>query len=116
MKEDKEIEKILLNDKAYEKFLNTKIEKEFSDITDKVSQVSQKTITDIKDVPVEMLFCKNTTYLVMNKESKTKSYINGIQAEGLLGTDNTQRKKLCSKEVDYFVSDNIYVKFYKLKV
>ena len=31
MKEDKEIEKILLNDKNYEKFMHSKIEKEFID-------------------------------------------------------------------------------------
>ncbi len=113
MKEDKEIEKILLNDKNYEKFLNSKIEKEFTQLTEENSRQDNKFYTDIKDVPKEKLFDKNATYLVMNKTSKTKSFINGIQAEGFLGSDIHQRNKLLSKEVDYFVCSNNYIKFFK---
>ncbi len=114
MKEDKEIEKILLNDKNYEKFMHSKIEKEFIEITND-NKSETKNITDIKEVPKDKIFSKKTTYLVMNKNSKTKSYINGLQAEGFLGSDNEQRKKLISGEVDYFVCGNSYIKFYKYK-
>lgn len=115
MKEDKDIEKILLNDEAYEKFVNTKLEKEFTkEIESKSTKV--KEITDIKQVPKEKLFSKNAVYLVMNKSSKTKSFINGMQAEGFLSSDNHMRQKLLSAQVDSFVSGDNFVKFFKLKV
>lgn len=115
MKEDKEIEKILLNDEAYEKFVNTKLEKEFTkEIETKEEKV--KEITNIKQVPPDKLFSKNAVYLVMNKASKTKSFINGMQAEGFLSSDNLMRQKLTSAQVDSFVSGDNFVKFFKLKV
>ncbi len=115
MKEDKEIEKILLNDENYEKFVSSKVEKEFADMTSEKDKHIKKVITNIKDVPIDKLFSKNAVYLVMNRESKTKSYINGIQAEGFLGSADTLRKKILSKDADYFVCGNNYIKFYKLK-
>src|SRR5574344_1462968 len=96
MKEDKEIEQILLNDSNYEKFVNKKIEKEF---TQEIES------TQKKEEPK-----------VMNKKSKTKSYINGIQADGFLGSQNTLREKFKKAEVDYFISGENYVKFYRIKL
>ena len=113
MKNDKEIEKILLDDKNYEKFLNSKIEKEFLQITDENIKPENKIYKDIKDVPADKLFDRNATYLVMNKSSKTKSFVNGIQAEGFLGSDMLQRNKFLTKQVDYFVCGNNYIKFFK---
>ncbi len=115
MKKDNEIEKILLNDEAYEKFINSKIEKEFKDITSENSKNKDKIIEEFKDVPSDKLFSKNATYLVMNKQSKTQSYINGVQAEGFLGSENTLRNKLLNKECDYFVCGNSYIKFFNYK-
>ncbi len=93
MKEDKEIEKILLNDKNYEKFIHTKTEKEFTDILKKEADNKVREITDIAQVPKNLLFSKNAIYSVINKESKTKSYINGVQAEGFLGSQELLREK-----------------------
>ena len=113
MKEDKEIEKILLNDVNYDKFINSKAEKEFEDVIKNASIKSNQTITDIKKVPKECLFSKGAVYLVINKESKTKSYINGIQADAMLGSQKIAREKLISASVDSFVNGNNFVKFYK---
>lgn len=113
MKENKEIERILLNDKNYEKFMNTKIQKEFEEITKGTNSAPAEEIADINKVSSSDLFDKRAIYLVMNKLSRTKSYINGIQAEGFLGSDEIQRKKLLSKEADYFVSGDRYIKFFK---
>ena len=115
MKENKDIEKILLNDAKYEALVKSKIEKEFIKEINK-SQTKNKEITDIKKVPKDRLFTKYATYMVMNKNSKTKSYINGVQAEGFLGAQSTAREKLLKGEVDSFVSDNNYIKFVKVKV
>lgn len=115
MKENKDIEKILLNDQAYEKMLKTKIEKEFKQELENGKKCG-KFITDIKKAPKDKLFTKAATYEVMNKSSRTRSYINGVQAEGYLGVQNTDRVKLIKGETDSFVSGNNFVKFLKIKV
>lgn len=115
MKENKNIEKILLNDQAYEKMLKTRIEKEFKRELMSASAAG-KIITDIKKAPKDKLFTKSATYEVINKASKTKSYINGVQAEGYLGVQNTDRIKLLKGETDSFVCGNNFVKFIKIKV
>lgn len=112
MKENKDIEKILLSDKAYEKFINSKVEKEFKDLTNENNKKESITIKEINDVPQDKLFSKNAVYIVMNKRSKTQSYINGVQADGFLGSDNALRQKFINKECDYFVAGNNYIKFY----
>ena len=53
---------------------------------------------------------------MINKNSKTKSYINGIQAEGYLGSNVPDRTKLLAGESNSFVAGNNYVKFIKVKV
>src|SRR5574344_195925 len=117
MKEDKEIEQILLNDSNYEKFVNKKIEKEFTqEIESTQKKEEPKVITNISLVPKEKLFSKDATYIVMNKKSKTKSYINGIQTDGFLGSQKTLREKCKKAEVDYFSSGENYVKFYRIKL
>lgn len=115
MKENKDIEKILLNDQAYEKMLKARIEKEFKRELMKAKNTG-KFITDIKKAPKDKLFTKLATYEVINKSSRTKSYINGVQAEGYLGVQNTDRAKLLKGETDSFVCGNNFVKFVKLKV
>jgi len=115
-KDDKEIENILLNDEQYEKFVNERNEKEFLDILENSKSLKEKEITDFKKVPKDKLFTKDATYIVINKNSKTKTYINGVQAEGFLADKNLLREKLISGLSDSFISGNMYVKFFKLKV
>jgi hypothetical protein len=112
-KEDKEIEQILLNDDKYEQFIKTKTEKEFLKALEEKTP-AQNVITDIKQVPKDKLFCAKATYLVINKTSKTQSYINGIQAESYLVSLN-DREKLLEGIIDSFVYGDYFIKFYKLK-
>lgn len=114
MKEDKEIEKILLNDQEYENFINKKTEQDFEKELENSNPKSLCT-KDFKTVPKEKLFSKNTLYSVINKTSKTKSYINGVQAEGFLGSQEIVRENFLSKKTDSFVAGDMYIKFYKYK-
>lgn len=116
MKEDNNIEQILLNDSEYEKFSAKKIESDFVKEIDKSKHKTSQIITDIKLVPKYKLFSKDAIYLVMNKNSKTKSYVNGIQAEGFLGNQTSTREKILAGEVDSFVKDDYFVKFLKVRV
>jgi len=116
MKTDKETEKILLNDSEYDKLVKMKIEREFNN--ELKSEINQKNefSTEIKGVPAGKLFSKSAVFEVINKNSKTKSYINGIQAEGYLGSDTFNRNKLLSGESCSFVSGDNYIKFVKCKI
>ena len=115
MKNKKDIEKILLNDSEYDKMVKAKIEKEFEQEINSSAKSENDFITDIKLVPVEKLFTKATIFEVLNKASKTKSYINGLQADGYLGSQNSDREKLLSGQTDSFISGSSYVKFVKSK-
>lgn len=115
MKTDKETEKLLLNDNEYDKIVKMKIEREFKEQLEP-AQHKETYSENIKEVPADKLFSKSAVFEVINKLSKTKSYINGIQADGFLGADNLNRKKLLDGEIDSFVNGNNYVKFIKCKI
>ena len=116
MKEDKNIEQMLLNNSDYEKFSSKKLENDFIQELDKSKNKSTKIITDIKLAPKSKLFTKDAIYLVMNKSSKTKSFVNGIQAEGFLGNQNITRGKFLAGEINSFVKEDYFVKFLKVRV
>lgn len=117
MKQNNDIEQILLNNSKFEQAVKTKIEQDFNNEL-KIAKTSKKKseITDIKEVPKEKLFTKYSTFEVINKNSKTKSYINGLQAEGYLGSNTTDRTKLLNGDSNSFVAGNLYVKFVKVKI
>ena len=116
MKENKDIEQILLNGKNYEKMVKAKIENDFKlALSEKITSKG-KYITDIKSVPMDKIFTKYATYEVINKKSKTRSFINGLQAEGYLGNKISEREKLLSGQTDSFVNEDNFVKFIKVKV
>jgi hypothetical protein len=115
MKKNNEIEKRLLNDSDYEKTVKSHIEKEFRQEL-KGKKQANKYITNIKQVSEDKIFSKDATYEVLNKISKTRSYINGIQAEGYLGDQNSDREKLISGTCDCFVSGDCFIKFIKVRV
>ncbi len=117
MKENKKIEEMLLNDENYEKMIREKTEKDFQKLlTDGNDNLKGKYITDIKAVEPQLLFSKFATYEVINRQSKTRSYINGIQAEGYLGSNNSDREKLLKGLTNSFVNADNFVKFIKVKV
>lgn len=117
MKENKEIEKMLMDDAAYNKLIKSKIEDEFiNELNSAKLQRTKDEITDLKKVPKDKLFSKDAVFLIMNKNSRTKSFINGVQAEGFLGTQYSDREKLLNAETDSFVCGNSFIKFVKVKV
>ena len=78
MKKNKEIEEILLNDSAFEQAVKAKIERDFNkELEDVKASKKVDYVFEIKDVPAGKLFTKNAIFEVINKNSKTKSYING---------------------------------------
>ncbi len=113
MNKDKEIEQILLNEDTCDSIIQKKKEKEFLKSLEK-TDTKPAIITDIAKVPKDKLFSSKATFSLINKSSKTQSYINGIQAESYLVSLN-DREKLLEGITDSFIYGNYYIKFYRLK-
>ena len=106
------IETALLSGKSINELIKIKMQEEIKNTFEKVHKVPQKVkVFDIKEIPSKILFSKNTVFKKYNKENDTISYINGIQAEGMLGLDDISRKKLLSGEIEVFSTDNSFIKF-----
>ena len=113
MKSNKKmIEDALLSGKSIDELIKIKMKEEIKEAFKKVSvNFEKKRIYDIKSIPARELFGKNAVFKKFNKTNNTISYINGIQAEALLGLDNVSREKLIKGEIEVFSTDNAFVKF-----
>lgn len=113
MKNKKQIiEDALLSGKSIDELIKLKMKEEIRTVFKKVStKFKKEKIYDIKVVPKADIFSKKAVFKKFNKKNKTISYINGIQAESMLGLDNTAREKLLNGEIEVFSTDNAFVKF-----
>ena len=75
------------------------------------SKKVKKTYTNIKDVPREYIFSKAAVYKYYNRHTKCETFINGIQADALLGLQSNIRQKIAAGELSTFSTDDAYVKF-----
>lgn len=106
------IEDALLSGKSIDDLIKLKMKEEIRAAFKKVStQFERKRVTNLKSLPKEYIFSKHAVYKKFNKRNNTISYINGIQAEGMLGMDEASREKLLKGEIEVFSTDNAFVKF-----
>ena len=106
------IEDALLTGKSLDELIKIKMKEEIKTAFQKVStKFERKKVTDIKSVPKNYIFSKYAVYKKFNKRNNTISFINGIQAEALLGIDETSREKLQKGEIEVFSTDSAFVKF-----
>lgn len=117
-KQDKNnVEERLLSQKSLDELIKIKMEEELKAQMKKAKQKPQKhVITDISKVPRHLIFSKLSVYKMFNKVNKTETYLNGIQAEGLIGVQNSTREKMKNGEIDTFSTENAYVKFEKIEL
>lgn len=115
MKEKEEdLEQMLLNNASLDDLIKIKIEKEFKQAVEKSMQKPKKNvIKDISKVPPALIFSKQSTFKLYNKRTKTETFINGIQAESLLGLQNSVREQMQKGETASFATEDAYVKFEK---
>lgn len=118
MKEKKEdIEQILLGNASLDELIKMKIEKEFrTELANAHKKARTQTITDISKVPQNLIFSKKSVFRVFNRTNKTETFINGVQAEALLGVQNSIREKIYRGELGAFTTDEAYVRFEKVHV
>lgn len=117
---DENIEEMLLNSASLDDLIRMKIETEFQDEMKRAKELKakreKKVYTKIAEVPQEYVFSKYAVYKYYNRHNKQETYINGIQADALLGLQNNIRAKILKGELSTFSTDDAYVKFEKVCV
>ncbi len=118
MKEkDEDIEQMLLYNASLDDLIKARIEKEFKEAEEKSKRKTETvTLTDISKVPKDLIFSKKSVFKVFNRNTKIETYINGIQAESMLGVQTTVREKMKNGETSSFATDDAYVKFEKVTI
>lgn len=109
-------EEMLLNNASLDDLIKMKIEREFmSDLKKSKEKPQKKIYTDIKDVPTNQIFSKNAVYRYFNRKSMNETFINGVQAEALIGIQNAVREKMQKGELSAFTTEDAYIKFEKVE-
>lgn len=112
-----DVEQMLLNNASLEDLIKMKIEKEFmADLENAKHKPQKKVYTEIKDVPKDIIFSKNSIYKYFNRNTKCESFISGVQAEALIGLQNNVREKMYKGKLSAFTTDDAYIKFEKAEV
>jgi len=115
-KDEKDIERRLLSHASLDELIKMKMEEELKAEFEKAKESPKiDIITDISKVPTHLIFSKQAVYKIFNRINKTETYLNGLQAEAMLGLQNSIREKIKSGQMDAFSTDCAYVKFEKIE-
>lgn len=110
-------EELLLSNKSLDELISIKMQQEMENL-EKSSKLKTESniVTEISSVPRDLIFSKKACFRVINKRLKIESFINGIQAEGLLGLQDNVRKEMLEGKCDVFSTDDLFVKFYQAEI
>jgi hypothetical protein len=112
------LEQILLNQKSLDDFNKNENGREMKaefDTEPKQFLPGKLLITFAMFLP-ELIFSKKAVFRVFNRINKTESFVNGLQAEAMLGLQSAIREKIKSGLADAFSTESAYVKFEKVEV
>ncbi len=111
-KNEKEIEQKLLSEVSLDELIKKKMEEEIRQEFEISKQKPPKNfIKDISKLPPHLVFSKQAVYKIFNRINKTQTFINGIQAEAMLGLQTSLRDKMRLGQIDAFSTEDAYVKF-----
>lgn len=109
-------EQRLLNHASLDELIKMKMEEELNAEKAKAKEKPLiKVITDISEVPKDLIFSKKAVYRIFNRITKTETFLNGLQAEAMLGLQTSIKTKILAGEIDAFSTDDSYVKFEKIE-
>lgn len=117
-KNESDLEQRLLNHASLDDLIKMKMEEELMAEFAKAKANEKprtKIITDISQVPKHLIFSKKAVYKIFNRINKTETYLNGLQAEAMLGVQLAIREKILSGQMDAFATDTAYIKFEKVE-
>lgn len=107
-----DMEKMLLTGKSIDELIQMKIQEDYKSIQEEAKKAPKIVkVEDISKLPQSLIFSKVSVYKVFNKNTRTESLINGIQAEAMLGLQETVREALLKGKIKAFVSGDVYVEF-----
>lgn len=110
-------EELLCKNTSMDELIKMKMQEELKNAFQRRIGISnKKRINNIKDVPKNKLFSKQTVFKVFNKDTQIETLVNGLQAEALVGMQADVRAKLLNSETDIFLTDNLFVKFEYLEI
>ena len=112
---NKDKEKMLLTGKSLEELIEMKIQEEYKSVMN-TPLPSIKKVTDCSQLKEKDIFSKNATFKVFNKTTRMESFINGVQAEGMIGLQPNVREALLAGKIRAFISGENYVEFLYSKV
>jgi hypothetical protein len=116
-KELNDAEERLLNHKSLDELIKLKMEEEMqAEIAKSKLPPEKKILTQISDVPQNMIFSRQSVFKVFNRKNKTETFINGVQAEAMLGVQTLVKEKIKTGITDTFSTENLYVKFEKIEM
>ena len=114
--ETNDLEQRLLSQASLDDLIKMKMEEELKAEFKKSKEKPQKQIiNDISKVPTKLIFSKQAVYKMFNRINKTETYLNGLQAEAMLGLQTAIREKIKSGQMDAFSTEDAYVKFEKIE-
>ncbi|MCM1009563.1 MAG: hypothetical protein NC390_01625 [Fusobacterium sp.] len=106
------MEKMLLTGKSIDELIQMKIQEDYKSIQEEAKKAPKIVkIQDISKVPPALIFSKASIYKVFNKNTRVESLINGVQAEAMLGLQETVRQALLNGKIKAFVASDVYVEF-----
>ena len=105
-----DLEKMLLTGKSIDELIQMKMEEEYKALLAKPKPKFEK-VEDISKLSSSRVFSKESVFKVFNKVNRVESYINGVQAEAMLGMQETVREALLKGRTKAFVTDDAYVEF-----
>ena len=109
---NKDKEEMLLKGMSLDELIAKKIEEDYKNLLKEVKKpVRVSKITNLKEIKPEIIFSKKSVFKTFNRTTRTESYINGLQAEGMLGLQKDVREALVSGKTKSFISGDTYVEF-----
>lgn len=110
-------EQRLLSSLSLDELIKQKMEEEMLAEFEASKQIAKKNlVTELSKVPSHLVFSHRSIFRIFHKNTKQESFINGIQAEGLIGLQASLREKIKTGEQDAFSSGEMYVKFEKIEL
>lgn len=107
-----DVEKMLLTGKSIDELIQMKIQQDYKELQERAKNVPKiRKVTNLAEVPKNLIFSKSSVYKVFNKINQTESLINGIQAEAMLGMQETVKSAILAGKINAFIAGDSYVEF-----
>lgn len=118
MKQDSnDAEQRLLSSKTLDELIKLKMEEELNAELEMANHKPEmKVVFKISEVPRDLIFSRRAIYRVFNRVNKIETFVNGVQAEAMLGLQMSISTKMLEGKMDAFSTDSAYVKFEKIEI